>query len=206
MDPGIAPAFEPVLDFWFGPSAALDPATTAKAKEALWWGGDAAADRDIGSRFGDLRLRAISGALPDWTRTPRGRLAAIILVDQFSRSIHRGTIAAFSSDPVARNLCNDGLDRGDDRALAPLERVFFYLPLEHSESMPDQERSVRHYEQLEDAVPAELRPLFASYSDFARRHREVIQRFGRFPHRNKILGRPSTPAEAEFLTQPGSSF
>ena len=92
----------------------------AKAREALWWGAEAATDRLVDVRFGDLRRHAIAGELSSWLGTPRGRLAAIILVDQFSRSIHRGTIAAFSSDPIALHLCNQGLDRGDDAALAPL--------------------------------------------------------------------------------------
>lgn len=206
MDITVAPDPEPVLDFWFGDAAASDPVGTAKAREGLWWGAEPATDRQIDARFGDLRQRAIAGELPSWLRTPRGRLAAIILVDQFSRSIHRGTIAAFSSDNVALNLCNQGLERGDDAELAPLERVFFYLPLEHSEWMPNQDRSVRLFEKLARDVAPAWRPLFESYVDFARRHRDVIKRFDRFPHRNRILRRESTPEETEFLKQPGSSF
>lgn len=197
---------EPVLTFWFGDAAASDPVGTAKAREALWWGADPATDRLIDERFGELRRRAIAGELSPWSRTPRGRLAAIILVDQFSRSIHRGTIAAFSSDDVALGLCNAGLEQGDDAALAPLERVFFYLPLEHSERMADQDRSVQLFETLAGDVRPEWRELFASYADFARRHRDIIRRFHRFPHRNRIVRRESTPEEVEFLKQPGSSF
>ena len=195
-----------VLSFWFGDASATDPLATAKSKEALWWGGDPATDRAIDTRFGAARRLAIAAELPAWMATPRGRLAAIILVDQFSRNIHRGTPQAFAHDPHARNMCHDGLARGDDTALAPLERVFFYLPLEHSESIQEQEHSVRLYEQLARQAGSDLQTLFESYADFARRHRDVIRRFGRFPHRNKILGRPSTAEEEAFLAQPGSSF
>lgn len=201
-----ASTIEDVLQFWFGDDVATDPAATAKSRGALWWGGDAQTDRAIDKQFGDLRRLAIAAELPDWMATARGRLAAIILVEQFSRNIHRGTQRAFAHDPHARNMCNDGLTRGDDTALAPLERVFFYLPLEHSELIRDQEHSVRLYEQLTREAGSELQALFESYADFARRHRDVIRRFGRFPHRNKILGRPSTAEEETFLAQPGSSF
>lgn len=193
-----------LLSFWFG--SAEDPAEIAREQEALWWKGAAETDRLISERFGALHRRAVAGELEDWTATPRGRLAAIILVDQFSRCLHRRQPGAFAYDPLALRWCLDGLDRGDDAALRPIERVFFYLPLEHSESHADQDRSVAVFERLEAEVAPELRELFAYYTGFARAHRDIVQRFGRFPHRNAILGRVSTPEESEFLQLPGSSF
>jgi uncharacterized protein (DUF924 family) len=206
VDDSDAPGPEVVLDFWFGSAAASDPVGTADARQALWWGGDPATDRLIASRFGGLHRLALAGAVSAWTTTPRGRLAAILVVDQFSRVLHRGTAAAFAGDPIALGLCREGLARGDDQALAPLERVFFYLPLEHAESGADQDRSVALYEALAREVPPEARATFESFAGFARRHRDVVARFGRFPHRNKALQRPSTPEEVAFLAQPGSSF
>lgn len=193
-----------VLSFWFG--SAEDQARVAREQQALWWKGTAETDRLIAGRFGALHERAVAGELEDWTGTPRGRLAAIILVDQFSRCLHRGQSGAFAYDPLALRWCLEGLDRRDDSALRPIERVFYYLPLEHSESHADQDRSVALFERLEAAAAPELRDLFAYFTGYARAHRDIVQRFGRFPHRNAILERVSTPEEFEFLQQPGSSF
>ncbi|WP_234919664.1 DUF924 family protein, partial [Aeromonas veronii] len=134
-------------------------------------------------------------------------LALILLLDQLPRNIHRGTPAAFAQDPLARDLCLKGLSIGADKSLSPLERVFFYLPLEHAESREQQARSVALFEALaaeQAGTPAQA--TFAGFTDFARRHQVIIERFGRFPHRNDILGRTSTPEEAAFLQQPGSGF
>lgn len=195
-----------LLRFWFGEAPDRDPAATAASRQALWWGGDAGTDRDLDRQFGALRRRALRGELDAWMGFPRERLAFILLIDQCSRSVARGTAQAFEHDALARRACVDGLARGDDRPLAWLERVFFYLPLEHAESREDQARSVALYEALAADVPEAQRPLFETYVDYARRHREVIERFGRFPHRNAILGRASTDAEKAFLREPGSSF
>src|SRR5690606_119569 len=138
-----------------------------------------------------------------WLAPPRGRLALVILIDQFSRNLFRGDARAFAHDALARRWVSEGLDAGADRALRAIERVFFYLPLEHSESLADQQRSVALFERLCADVPPALQGTFAGYLDYAVRHRDVIVRFGRFPHRNASLGRATTPEEAEFLRQPG---
>ena len=136
-----------------------------------------------------------------------GRLALILLLDQLPRNIHRASPAAFAQDAKARDLCLRGLSLGADKALSPLARVFFYLPLEHAESREQQARSVALFEALAaEQAGGPARETFEGFADFARRHQVIVQRFGRFPHRNAILGRTSTPEEAEFLQQPGSGF
>jgi uncharacterized protein (DUF924 family) len=149
---------------------------------------------------------AAAGKLDDWAQHARGRLALILLFDQFPRNMYRDTPRAFACDPLARRLALDGIAAGADRSLRAIERVFFYLPLEHSESVELQERSVTLFTALAAGVPGADRKTFAGYLDFAVRHRDVIHRFGRFPHRNHILDRDSTPEETAFLKQPGSSF
>jgi uncharacterized protein (DUF924 family) len=138
--------------------------------------------------------------------TSRGRLALILLLDQLPRSIHRGTPEAFAQDAAARQVADSGLAAGADRLLRPIERLFFYLPFEHSEDLADQHRSVRLFRELGESVLESQRDVFSGFLDYAVRHREVIERFGRFPHRNRILGRESTPEELAFLEEPGSSF
>ena len=130
----------------------------------------------------------------------------IILADQFSRNMYRDTPRAFFSDPKARTWCKAGLENGADRTLRPIERIFFYLPMEHSESLDDQVRSVALCKELAESVPDAHRELFDGYLNYAVRHCEIVERFGRFPHRNAILGRESTDEEIAFLAKPGSSF
>ena len=181
-------------------------ARTAARQAGLWWGKDAAVDADMTRRFGMLPDAALAGQLDDWVATPAGRLALILVTDQCPRNIFRDTARAFAFDGMARRLCHEGLALGEDHALRPIERVFFYLPLEHSEEPADQALSVRCFETLAEDVPAGLRPVFADFADYARRHRDIVTRWGRFPHRNAALGRASSPAEAAFLREPGSSF
>ena len=157
-------------------------------------------------RFVPLREDAVSGRLDGWTDTPRGRLALILLVDQFSRNLFRGDARAFEHDPLARRWTLDGIRAGDDRSLRVIERVFFYLPLEHSESLDDQRLAVQLFANLRDEAPAALLGNFAGFLDYAQRHHDVIARFGRFPHRNAVLGRRSTAEEAAYLAQPGAGF
>ena len=190
-------------DFWFG-GAADEAAPQRQAK--LWWGKSADADAAIASRFGAMVEAARTGALDHWRTSPRGTLALILLTDQLPRNIFRGTPAAFASDTMAHALCTTGISGGFDLQLTPVERVFFYLPLEHAESMSAQDRSVAQYTALLEQVPASAKDTFRNYLDYAQRHRSVIDRFGRFPHRNVILGRVSSPEEDAFLKQPGSSF
>lgn len=193
-----------VLQYWFGDAAA--DAEVIATNGARWFRGGDAVDADIRARFSDLHAQAAGGQLDDWLATPRGRLALVIVIDQFSRNLFRGDARAFAHDARARDWVVDGLDAGADRALRPIERVFFYLPLEHSESLADQDRCVALFAALRDEVPASLRAAFDGYLDYARRHRDVIARFGRFPHRNVVLGRTSTAEEAEYLRQPGAGF
>lgn len=193
-----------VLQFWFG--VAPDDPQAIAAIAPRWWTRDEAFDAEIRTRFAALREAAIAGQLDAWLQTPRGRLALIVLVDQFSRNLFRGSPAAFAHDALARRWCLEGVARGDDRALLPIERQFFYLPLEHSESGADQDLSLKLYAALHDEAPSPWRTAMASALDFAVRHQRIIERFGRFPHRNALLGRDSSAAEREFLRQPGSSF
>lgn len=191
----------PLLDAWFGEPA--NDTQRAHRQAPLWWGKSGDTDDWLRSEFGALADRAACGELDAWADTPKGRLALILLLDQLPRNLHRGNPAAFAQDGRARQLCLDGLAKGDDTHLASLERVFFYLPLEHAESLAQQDLCVTLFEALALAHPL---PIFADYLDYARRHRAIIARFGRFPHRNAILGRQSSAAELAFLSQPGSSF
>ena len=197
--------WQPLLALWFGDEA--DDVLRATRQAPLWWGKSSETDALLASRFGELAEAAAKGSLAHWADAPSGRLALILLLDQLPRNIHRGTPAAFAQDPLARGLCLKGLSIGADKSLSPLERVFFYLPLEHAESREQQARSVALFEALaaeQAGTPAQA--TFAGFADFARRHQVIIERFGRFPHRNDILGRTSTPEEAAFLQQPGSGF
>ncbi|WP_139477081.1 DUF924 family protein [Aeromonas veronii] len=197
--------WQPLLDLWFGDEA--DDVLRATRQAPLWWGKSSETDALLASRFGELVEAAAKGSLAHWADIPSGRLALILLLDQLPRNIHRGTPAAFAQDPLARDLCLKGLSIGADQSLSPLARIFFYLPLEHAESREQQARSVALFEALaaeQASTPAQA--TFAGFADFARRHQVIIERFGRFPHRNDILGRTSTPEEAAFLQQPGSGF
>ncbi|MGL6361285.1 DUF924 family protein [Aeromonas veronii] len=197
--------WQPLLELWFGDEA--DDVLRATRQAPLWWGKSSETDALLASRFGEQAEAAAKGSLAHWADAPSGRLALILLLDQLPRNIHRNTPAAFAQDPLARDLCLKGLSIGADKSLSPLERVFFYLPLEHAESREQQARSVPLFEALaaeQAGTPAQA--TFAGFADFARRHQVIIERFGRFPHRNDILGRTSTPEEAAFLQQPGSGF
>jgi uncharacterized protein (DUF924 family) len=196
---------EQVLDFWLGAcgtDGALDP-----AKRRMWFGDGRKYDAEIRGRFGALHERAARGELENaWAGTARGRLALILVLDQLSRHIHRSQPAAFAQDPMAQRLAAEGVERGMDRGLIPAARSFFYLPFEHAEDTGLQRLSVRCFEALAREVAAEWRKDYDSFLDYAQRHCRIIERFGRFPHRNAVLGRPGTAEEIEFLKEPGSSF
>ncbi len=184
-----------VLDFWFG-----DPPPAALRRE--WFAKDDAFDAAIARRFGATIDAAIGGAIDDWhARSDRAALARIVVLDQFTRNAHRGTPRAFAGDARALAAARDLVDTGRDRHLAPLERWFVYLPFEHAEDAAAQRRAVALFTALADEAPA-----LADAVDWAVKHQRVIDRFGRFPHRNAIVGRESTAEEIEFLRQPGSSF
>lgn len=182
-----------VLDFWFGPHG------HPLGVRDFWFRKSAATDSEIRDRFGTSIERALGGALDSWQQDLEGRRALILLLDQFTRNVYRDTPRAFAGDPAALGLARAMVASGEDRNCDPYERWFIYLPFEHSESLADQDESVRLFRALaDDGLPSAL--------DWAERHREVIRRFGRFPHRNAILGRVSSAEELEFLRQPGSSF
>jgi uncharacterized protein (DUF924 family) len=196
--------FEDVLTFWFGE---LDERGTAdQAHTARWWTKDAAFDQEIRDRFGALHQAIVDGAHQAWLDLPRSRLAYVIVLDQFSRNMFRGTPKMFAADDLALRVAIGGIDRGMDRSVAHDERAFFYLPLMHSEALEVQQRCVELFMAWRDDLDGELRDRVESSLDFAVRHRDIVQRFGRFPHRNAVLGRTSTPEELEFLKEPGSSF
>lgn len=186
-----------LLRYWFG-DAPMDPAALAKRQD-FWFGQDAERDRAIKERLEDLVHEAESGKLDGWEKYARGRLALILLHDQIRRNIFRGMPEAFARDGRARYLMRDGFARQMDLQLSPVERCFFFRPLQHSESLHDQETAVDRYRQLEDEVSDALKPIFAGFTRQAVAHRDVIARFGRFPHRNKILGRLSTSDEQTYL-------
>lgn len=197
-------AADSILEFWFG--ADPDDGIVAAEQTKLWWGKDPTVDEEIRRRFERDLHAAANGRLNDWGVRPRDRLALILLTYQFPRNIFRGTANASVFDAKALVWSLDGIAAGLDLKLRPIERTFFYLPLEHSESLAHQNRSVELFSVLAQSIVEHQRAPFDEYLRFAERHREVIERFGRFPHRNEILGRESTAEEQAFLKEPGSSF
>lgn len=189
------PRAQQVLDFWFGAPGSPEHGSARD----LWFSKRDTTDALIRERFGTLIDAALRGECDAWIDTPRGALALIVLLDQFTRNAFRDTPRAFAGDDRALAIAAALVDRGDDRQLAPVERWFAYLPFEHAESLAMQDRSVALFTAL--SADGLREPL-----DWAIKHRDVIARFGRFPHRNVILGRVSTAEEAAFLQQPGSRF
>lgn len=192
---------EQILDFWFG-----DPQASEEMQEKLaarWFARDAAFDAQIRMRFGNLVDAAIGGELGAWDFSPRSWLALLLVLDQFPRNLYRDSAFAYSGDDRAQRIALAGLARGDDLVLPVRCRAFAYLPLEHAENLPLQLRCVSLFEAL--ATDPEARPPqgYTQYLEYARRHCEVIQRFGRFPHRNLLLGRTSTPDEQAYLDAGG---
>lgn len=177
-----------IFDFWFSGSVAK-----------RWFTGGADLDEEIRSKFGALVALAQSGGLAEWEGDPQSRLALVIVLDQFSRNIFRGKSKAFAGDERAQQLVTDALARGFDAELPWMSRVFLYMPLMHAESLALQEESVKRFTALEAAVPDTLRAGVQSSLDYARQHRDIIARLGRFPYRNSALGRTNTALEFEFL-------
>lgn len=190
-----------VLEFWIGPEGSSQLTNAAK-----WFTKDEAFDRAIAARFGGTVELAARGALDGWKTTPRGRLALVIVLDQFSRNAFRGTPRAFAQDAMACALARASIAAGDEAALTTVERSFLYLPLMHAEDIALQRECVAAFERLHASAPADLAGFTANGLDYAKRHAAIVERFGHFPHRNTILDRTSTGEELEFLTQPGSSF
>jgi uncharacterized protein (DUF924 family) len=193
-----------ILHYWFGNSA--DDAEVVREKTVLWWKKNPEVDEEIRRRFEAMLESEIKGELASWGNSPRGQLARMLLLDQFPRNMYRDTARAFAYDEQARRLARQALDQGVDRKLRPVERVFIYLPFEHSEDVQDQATGVQLFEALLEEVPATVKQPFQNFLDFAKKHKEIVDNFKRFPHRNALLGRDSTPQELEFLKRPGSSF
>lgn len=202
-------AWTPLLDWWFGPRSevgGLDARAASERKHRLWFGYQASQDAEARALFADMTEQALAGGLVHWNESSGGWLARTLLLDQLPRMIHRGTPRAFSGDPMALAAAEAGIAKGLHFALAPIERVFVYLPFEHAEDLASQDRAVTLFSQLRDTCSDADIPVFDGFLDYAKRHRTVIERFGRFPHRNAILGRASTPEEHAFLQKPGSRF
>ena len=196
-----------VRRFWFG-RLPLKP-EGVKERLALWFGSGAdeqRADALVRSRFGALVERAAAGGLAAWADSPRRRLSLILLLDQFPRHIYRGTQRAFATDREALALTLSGMQSAADAALTPVERIFFYMPLQHAEVRDAQEESLAAYRRLLAEAPEELRGMFASALESAELHRSIVARFGRFPHRNQALGRPNTAEEEAYLGHGNRTF
>ncbi len=190
---------EEVLSYWFPEGFnEADPQTRRRQGER-WMHGGPEVDREITERFGQALEQARRGELDHWAETPRGRLALIVVLDQFSRNVYRGSPLSYAQDEKALELALEGIDAGMDRELSFMERIFFWMPVGHSEDLALQERSVRHKEEEAADAPPHLRAMADFGISQARAARDVIARFGRHPHRNEILGRESTPEELEYL-------
>jgi uncharacterized protein (DUF924 family) len=193
-----------VLEFWFGADASTFDSAKLDERSKFWFGGDgpeagAARDADIRARLEPLLERAARGELASWAASPKRRLALIILFDQVPRNVYRGTAAAFAFDREALALTVEGMQIAADAALDALERIFFYLPLEHAESLEAQDAAVAAFERLVREAPAHLRDFCANTATYAHKHRDLIVKFGRFPHRNAVLNRKNTPEELAWL-------
>lgn len=201
------PRLSQVLEYWLG--AEMPTTESALARKSLWFTKAEATDEEIRHLFGALLQEALAGKLDaEAMESPLGLLAVLIVLDQFTRNAYRGTPKSFAGDAKALQLALQGIDRGwdVDDSIPPVARIFLYLPLEHAENVAMQESSVVAFEQLALEAAPEVQEFFDLTLDYARKHQEVIEQFGRFPHRNTILGRASTAAEKEYLSQPGAGF
>jgi len=193
---------EEIIEYWFGD---LDDPEN-KGDFDKWFGKDPTVDDEIRQRFSDDLERAGKGEYDSWMASPRSCLALIVLTDQFPRNMFRDSPKAFSFDEKAKEAAEAAVERGFDEFVPVLGRLFMYLPFEHSEKMEDQERSVELFTKLKEDAPASMSETMDEVMWYADRHHEIIKRFGRFPHRNNVLGRKTTEEEEKFLKEPGSSF
>ena len=198
------PGPQQILEYWFGEGNS--PKQQIITQSNLWWGKSTDTDADIKLLFGATLQLLIENQLEGWRKDSSSLLAMIILGDQFSRNIFRNDARAFAQDALVLSLCLDGIEQGADQELSPLQRVFFYLPLEHSESLEMQQRCVDLMTHLVAIAPSDCREEFQGFLAYARAHLEVIEVYGRFPHRNAILKRESTAAEQAYLSQPDAGF
>jgi len=197
ISPITPPAVLDVLDFWFGDGLQLD--WPSQDHNDLWFGGSPAQDDAIRQRFGPLVDEALNGGLTDWETEPHTRLALIVLLDQLSRNVHRGQRRAFDGDARAQRLSRLSIAEGVDATLTPAGCVFLYMPLMHAENLALQDECVARFQRLVDASPEPLRSKLANNLRFAVVHRDIVAQYGRFPYRNAVLGRTTTPEEEAFL-------
>lgn len=193
-----------ILAFWFREHELSAPQIDRRMD--IWFGEDDVFDLECKKEFADDVERAAAGQLDHWAHKPHGRLALILLLDQFRRNIFRNTAAAFAGDKAALKLCVEGAMEKKDQGLTPIQRAFFYMPLQHAESAKVQAKSVALFSKLAQAVSPTYRETFETIAQFAELHRDIIERFGRFPHRNQLLGRPNTAEEEEFLSGESPDF
>ncbi|MDQ0124451.1 uncharacterized protein (DUF924 family) [Pseudomonas lini] len=196
--------WQPLLDWWFGSSGSAREVAAQKGK--LWFGKRDSQDLDARKRFGDWTGQALAGGLTEWMQHPEGWLALVLLLDQIPRMIFRDSPKSFAGDLRAQALVAQGIAADFDWQLRPIERVFIYLVFEHCENLAVQNEAVSRYIDLVAQQPESDRTLFNDFLNYAEKHQQVIARFGRFPHRNAVLGRESTAEELAFLSKPGSRF
>lgn len=193
-----------IVSFWFMEQSLSGPQIDARMD--VWFGENADFDREISETYGDDVEQAAAGERDHWAESAHGRLALILLLDQFRRNIFRNTADAFSRDKAALKLCVEGAMAKKDKGLSPIERVFFYMPLQHAESRKVQAKSVRIFNRIAEAVSPTMKETFETFAQFAELHADIVQQFGRFPHRNKLLNRQNTPEEEEYLAADAPSF
>lgn len=195
---------EDILSFWFGEIDGEESFPEEKAK--MWFSEDENVDSYIRQQFEDYLKSAQKGELSSWLKTPQGFLAYIILLDQFPRNMYRDKPEAYENDTLSLRASLEAIKLGFDKQLKPIERIFIYMPLMHSESLDMQKKCVRCFEELLQDTPEKIKDYIANSLHYAKRHMKMIERFGRFPYRNTTLGRESTPEEIEYLKQPDSTF
>ena len=194
---------ERIHNFWLGD---IEDGFSPPEKNKLWYAGGEEIDSQIKENFGALLTQAENKKLNHWSTTIKGRLALIILLDQFSRNIYRGSADAFKNDPQALDIALDGINKKEHLSLTPVEQSFLYMPLEHSESLENQNLCVELFTALKKSLPVEKTEGVQGWLDYAVIHRDIVEKFGRFPHRNKILERESTQEEIDYLTEGGHTF
>jgi uncharacterized protein (DUF924 family) len=195
---------EAILSFWFKEQELTAPQIDHRME--MWFSEDPVLDHEIEKEFSDDVNAACEGNLDHWAAEPHGRLALIILIDQFRRNIYRNSAEAFAKDKLALKLCVEGAMEKKDQGLTPIQRVFFYMPLQHTESRKVQAKSVALYDRLAEAVSPTYRETFLTVAQFAELHRDIVDQFGRFPHRNKLLNRENTAKESEYLAGDSPDF
>ena len=193
-----------ITAFWLGPS--LQSPESASNRRDWWYRGGTAVDEEIGARFGGSVVEACNGNLSDWLETPNGALALILLLDQFTRNLYRNTPEAYRGDSLAMVSVNHAIECAVDRKLHPVARIWLYHPFHHSELVAEQDRGIEILTDLKQHSPPDWQPYVQRSIEGWSRHRDIVARFGRFPHRNQVLGRVSTDEEQAYLKSHGQSF